>query len=124
MLVASIIIFSLAALSGAILFLIPIILFGGLLSLYIIFYFVPFMRILSAIRRGIKQNTLNPLRGVIPFTVFSCIGIGIPALSTLSTIAADFSALSVSTLFTFAALAGNMIIVVVINQFNKKLKDT
>jgi len=121
--------FTLATWGGVLtLFLIALILTGILFALYIIFYFVPFLRILRAVKHGITNNTLKPLRGVIPFTVISCISIGVTALYTLYTLSiasiavTDFSALPL--LFTSASLAGNMIIVVVINQFNRKLKDT
>jgi hypothetical protein len=52
-------------------------------AVIIAFYYVPILRIIGSIRRNILHNAMEPLRGVLPFTVVAIILVSLGILGAL-----------------------------------------
>jgi len=124
----------------------------AILVLYIIFYYVPLLRILNGIRDGINFNQFGKIRGVVSLTVFSCIAIGFGVLSVVIMVvfAAGFpqimqntmmdlpdymqwyfdgfnlmhvqATMILTSIIPFITYAGNIICLVVLNKFNNSIE--
>ena len=124
-----------------------LILILGFLALVIIYY-TSYMNVLNGLKNGIESNSFGQLRSIGTYTVFRYIQIGFVVLLTLVSVSASGylasmmssllyslpselrgllsfggggSTIMLSTLFSLAASAGEIITIIVLNQYNNSL---
>jgi len=148
MLIASIILFRLSTGLGLLMLVLT-----GILTTWAVVFVRAYLQVLLSLRNGITYNSVGSLQGIKTYSIMSYISIGLSALIVLITamsaaaIGALYgsikdmlsflpseitsllpslgrSAVTFSTLFTLASSAGQIIAIVVLNQFNNSLENS